>query len=131
MAASLDTNLLLRLVLGDVPEQYVVVRDLITAPGAHYRISSAAIAEMVHALLHHYHFTREQVGTVVHTVLLEPAFDIDRSHIEKTLEAFLKHKALSYMDCFLAEEARVRSDTPLLTFDKDLSRLHTSAQLPK
>jgi len=129
MSASLDTNLLLRLVLRDIPDQYVVVRDLVTAPGARYRVTDTAIAEVVHALLHHYGLTRPQVADIVRAIIWDGAIDAASTFLDAVVALFETHKALSYTDCYLAEEARVSGNTPLLTFDQKLAAGHPAAQL--
>jgi len=129
VAATLDTNLLLRLALRDVPEQYTIVKALVTAPGARYRVTDMAISEMVHTLSHHYALTRPQIADIVRAVILDPSFDTNKDFIENVIECFLDHPALSYIDCYLAEEARVSGNTPLLTFDKKLASQHVTAQL--
>ena len=130
MSATLDTNLLLRLALNDIPEQYGIVKALITAPGAHYRVTDMAISELVHALIHHYSLTREQIAEIVRAIILDPSLDANKDFIEGVIECFLDHPALSYTDCYLAEEARVSGNTPLLTFDKKLAKQHPAAEIP-
>jgi len=129
MPATLDTNLLLRLALHDVPRQYAAVKALVTAPGAHYRVTDTAISEMVHALAHHYCLTREQIADIVRAVILDPSIDTHKDFIEGVIEYFLDHPALSYIDCYLAEEARISGNTPLLTFDKKLAAQHPAAEI--
>jgi len=131
VTASLDTDLLLRLTLRDVPEQYDCVKSLIKAPGARYFVSDLAIAEMVHALQHHYGFTRSQVAEVVRAVLTDPGIEANRALLDPVLSSFVNQPALSYSDCYLAEEARLSGRVPLLTFDRDLARHHPSAQLAR
>ncbi|MDR2975189.1 MAG: PIN domain-containing protein [Propionibacteriaceae bacterium] len=129
MPATLDTNALLRLALRDVPAQYDIVRDLVTAENAHFVVSDTAIAEVVHALMHHYHFSREQVVDIIEAILSEPAFTTSTRLITVTLNQFLHQPKLSYTDCYLAEEAATSRNSPLLTFDKDLAKHHPAAQL--
>jgi len=129
MSATLDTNVLLRLVLRDIPEHYAIVKALVTEPGAHYRVTDMAISETVHALSHHYSLTREQVADIVRAIILDPSLETNRSFIEGVIECFLDHPALSYTDCYLAEEARVSGNVPLLTFDNKLAVQHPAAQI--
>lgn len=129
MPATLDTNLLLRLVLRDVPEQYEVVRDLVTHPGARYRVADAAITEVVHALSYHYALTRKQVAEIVRAIVTDPCIEADKGLLDTVLSQFEAHPAMSYTDCYLAEEARITGNEPLLTFDKKLAKQHRSAQL--
>ena len=129
MPATLDTNLLLRLALRDIPEQYEAVKDLVTRPGARYRASDAAISEFVHALSHHYGLSRPQVAEIVRAVITDPSIEANESLLDSVVSVFEANPALSYMDCYLAEEARVTGNEPLLTFDKQLARHHASATL--
>jgi len=129
MPASLDTNLLLRLVLRDVPHQYQLVRDLIEAPGARFRVTDTAINEAVHALSYHYQMTRHQVAEIVRAIIWDDAIDASSRFLDSVLAMFETHNALSYTDCYLAEEARSTGNTPLLTFDQKLASGHASAQL--
>lgn len=129
MPATLDTNLLLRLVLGDVPEQYQVVRDLVTRAGAHYRVTDTAISEVVHALTHHYDLSRPQVAEIVRALVTDPSIEANKVLLDAAISQFEAHPALSYTDCYLAEEAHMSGNEPLLTFDKKLAKQHASAEL--
>ncbi len=129
MPATLDTNLLLRLVLRDVPEQYEAVRDLVTHPGARYRVADAAITEIVHALTHHYALSRPQVAEIVRALVTDPCIEADKRLLDMVLTQFEAHPAMSYTDCYLAEEARATGNEPLLTFDKKVAKQHASARL--
>jgi len=129
MPASLDTNLLLRLSLRDIPTQYEAVRDLVAAPGARYRVTDAAINEAVHALSYHYQMSRHQVAEIVRAIIWDGAIDASSGFLDAVLTTFETHNALSYTDCYLAEEARNSGNTPLLTFAKKLASGHETAQL--
>jgi predicted nucleic-acid-binding protein len=126
---TLDTNLLLRLVLGDVPGQYQVVRDMVTAPGARYRVTDLAIVEIVHALVHHYGMSRPATAQIVRAIIADTSSECHRRLIETVLDVFVGHPSLSFVDCFLAEEAQASGNVPLLTFDKRLARQHVAAEL--
>ena len=129
VSPTLDTDLLLRLVLGDIPEQYEIVKSLVTAPGALYRVTDTAIAELVHALLHHYRLSRGQVAEIVRALLADPHLDADRGFLAGVVAVFEHRPSLSYTDCYLAEEARSSGNVPLLTFDRKLAAQHDIAQL--
>ncbi|MDR1266029.1 MAG: hypothetical protein LBK42_10845 [Propionibacteriaceae bacterium] len=130
MTATLDTNLVLRLLLRDIPEQYELVRDLVTAPGARYRVTDTVVNETVHALTHHYRLSRHHVAEIVRALLQDGAVEADKAFLDGVIICFVNHPKLSYTDCYLAEEARVSGHVPLLTFDRRLAREHASAQLP-
>jgi len=129
MPATLDTNLLLRLALRDIPEQYELVRDLVTTPGAHYRVTDAAVTEAVHALLHHYGMSRPRVAEIARAIIWDGAIDASSAFLDAVLTLFEARKSLSYTDCYLAEEARASGNVPLLTFDKKLASGHPDAKL--
>ena len=129
MPATLDTNLLLRLALRDVPEQYEAVRDLVTRPGARYRVTDTAINEVAHALTHHYDLSRPQVAQIVRALVTDPSIEANKGLISSVIEQLETHPAMSYTDCYLAEEAHATGNEPLLTFDKKLAKQHPSAQL--
>ena len=129
MATTLDTNLLLRLALRDIPEQYEIVKNLVTAPGAHYKVTDMAISEIVHALAHHYGLARPQIAEIIRAIILDSAIDANADFIEQVIHCFVSHPALSYVDCYLAEEARAAGNVPLLTFDERLASQHDAAMI--
>jgi len=129
--ASLDTNMLLRLTLRDIPEQYETVKSLVTAPGARYYVADMAVVEMVHALMHHYGFSRAQVSEVVRAIISDSALETNAVLLESAVACFVAHVSLSFVDCYLAEQARECGNTPLLTFDKKLTSQHVAAQLAR
>jgi len=131
MSATLDTNVVLRLVLRDIPEQYEVVRAMVTARGARYRVTDAVINETVYALIHHYGLSRPQVAEIVRSIIWDPAIEANKDLIESAITLFIEHQALSYTDCYLAEEARISGNVPLFTFDHKLATQHTVAKEPK
>jgi predicted nucleic-acid-binding protein len=87
VTATLDTNLLLRLALRDVDQQYEMVRDLVTRPGARYRVTDMSVNELVFALTHHYAMSRVQVAAIAQALLSDAAieanagFQIGRAHV--------------------------------------------------
>jgi len=129
MTATLDTNLLLRLALRDIPEQYIAVRDLVTAPGARYRVTDTSVAEVVHALLHHYAMSRPQAAEIARAIIWDGAIEASSPFLDAVLTLFTTRNGLSFTDCYLAEEARASGNVPLLTFDKKLAAGHPDAEL--
>jgi len=130
MPASLDTNVLLRLALRDIPSQYAIAQGLITTSGARYRVADIAIDEMVHALTYHYAMTRPQVAAIVRAIIWDVAIDTSSTFLDAVLTLFEANKHLSFTDCYLAEDARASGNAPLLTFDKKLAASHPAAELP-
>jgi predicted nucleic acid-binding protein len=129
VTATLDTNLLLRLALRDVEEQYEAVRDLVTRPGDRYRVTDMSVNELVFALTRHYAMSRSQVATIVRALLSDGAIEAHAGLLDRVLDCWVAHPSLSYTDCHLAEEAAASGNTPLLTFDKKLANQHPAALL--
>lgn len=126
---SLDTNVLLRLLLGDIPSQHNAVKRLFTEVSGQFSVADTAIIELVFALRRHYDFTRQQVADAI-TGLLQLR-EINCNHIlfEKALSIYLEHPALSFEDACLATYATLNNAEPLWTFDKKLANQASSAEL--
>ena len=128
---SLDTNVLLRLSLKDIPAQFELAKRLVQTPGKKFAISDTAIIEYVFVLERHYGFTRDQIAEMVTALMSRGNFACNRTVLPFALKAWQHNQALSFEDCYLAEIARVQGATPLWTFDKTLARKHPAAQILK
>lgn len=121
MTGSLDTNILLRLILDDVPEQSVVVENLLKN-GKVFDIADASLFEMVYVLEKLYKINREQVAKTVLTLVRNNKFNCNRKLFELTMPMYIKEPKLSIIDCALTNYAKLNSATPLFTFDVALSK---------
>jgi predicted nucleic-acid-binding protein len=126
---SLDTNVLMRFVLQDVPQQYKQAKDLLSNKSRRYFVSDVMIFEFIYGLETHYQFSREQISDVVKGLLTREGINCNREVIRMTLSSYVEHKALSYADCYFAASARFMNATPLWTFDKDLAKKIPEAEL--
>lgn len=122
---SADANVLLRLLLNDVPPQHTDALALV-ARGA-LRVSDVAVAETVFVLGRHYELTRGQVCGLICRLLRQPQI-LATGAVLAALEVYAEHPKLSFEDCLLVEHARRDEAEPLWTFDKKLAN-QTSAQL--
>jgi predicted nucleic-acid-binding protein len=118
---SLDTNILLRLLLDDVPEQTVVV-DRMLKRGSRFDIADIALIELIFVLEKVYHFERSHVCENVLSITHNEQFNCNRSLFEYALSLYSAHPKLSIIDCVLLVYARLNQKTPLYTFDKELIR---------
>jgi predicted nucleic-acid-binding protein len=57
-SGSLDTNVLLRLLLNDIPEQHESAKGLFKQAGGNLSVADTAIIELAFALHGHYDFSR-------------------------------------------------------------------------
>jgi predicted nucleic-acid-binding protein len=128
---SLDTNVLLRLLLGDIPSQHNSVKRLFTEVSGQFSVADTAVIELVFALQRHYGFTRRQVAEAVTGLMQLSEINCNRTLFEKALSMFLEHPALSFEDTCLATYATLSNAEPLWTFDKKLANQTSSAELVK
>lgn len=126
--ASLDTNCLLRWLLWDLPDQAVAV-DKALCGDRKYDVADAAVIEMVFVLEKVYSLPRTIIRDFVLVILSRREINSNKVLFNVVIEDYVKHPALSFMDCFLAGLAELSGAIPLLTFDKKLAHQLDSAEL--
>jgi predicted nucleic-acid-binding protein len=126
---SLDTNILLRLMLADVSAQYDAAKKLVQRKGKRYFVSDAAIVEFIFVLERHYGFSRQQGAEMTRGLLSIKKLDCNRELILEALGYYAKYKSLSFEDCYLTASAKTMNASPLWTFDKDLVKMVPDAVL--
>lgn len=126
----LDTNVLLRFVLGDVLEQVVAVDTLLAKKGV-FEVADVAVIEMVYVLEKVLLFSREEVCEKVYGVIRNQQFLCNRKLFESVLPMYILEQKLSFNDCALATYAYINKSIPLYTFDKELAKRVDSAVLLK
>lgn len=122
VAGSLDTNVLLRYVLHDIPQQSKMI-DTMLAQGAVYAVEDSALFEMMYVLEKVYLLDRYAVAENVYAIIRSNSFRSQAAFFEMMLPLYIKEHALSVIDCALLVYARFHTITPLKTFDKDIVRL--------
>ena len=118
--ASLDTNILLRLVLGDVPKQTLLAEELIKK-SAVLNVADIVIIEVVFVLEKIYKLSRKEVVESVYAIIRHPKINCNRKLFELTLPIYSTNAKLSIVDCALTQYAILNNATPLHTFDKALA----------
>ena len=126
---SLDTNVLLRLMLQDGEQQARAAKNLVFSGKARFFVSDTAIVEFVFVLERHYSFTREQTAYTVESMLTIKSIDCNSDRIYKTLRLFTENSSLSFEDCYLAASAEDMNADPLWTFDVKLAKKIPAAKL--
>lgn len=129
IAGSLDTNVLLRLLLQDVPDQHDAVVDLLSRTNGQFEVADTAIIEVVFVLERHYGFTRDAVAEDVGSLITLPQLNCNRDLFERALPLYTVHPALSFEDCCLSIYAELQAAAPLWTFDKKLASQAAGARL--
>jgi predicted nucleic-acid-binding protein len=125
---SLDTNCLLRWLLGDIPEQTELVTALVNS-GENFAVADVALIETVFVLEKLKKINRETIGKAVTAIIENNAIICNRELFIEILPVYTNHPKLSFVDCYLEVLARKTGVAPLLTFDKNLANQLSGAQL--
>jgi len=128
-AGSLDTNVLLRLLLNDIPEQRTSAKRLLEQTSKQFAVADTVIIELVFALDRYYSFNRLQIAETVDGLMRLNEINCNRALFVEALPLFTGHPSLSFEDCCLAVYARLYDAEPLWTFDKKLATQLTTTQL--
>lgn len=118
---SLDTNTLLRLVLGDVAAQSTAV-DVLLAQSSVLDVADIAIIEMVFVLEKVYMMPRTDIVSSITAIIRHPKIRCNQKLFERTLADYLKQTKLSIVDCALVHYAVINDAAPLYTFDQALAK---------
>lgn len=121
LSGSLDTNAVLRLVLGDRPEQAHVVKNLLEH-SSQMTMVDAVVFEMIYVMESLYKLTRDQITQNVFALIRHPKINCNRRLFELTLPIYIEHSKLSIVDCALTQYAVLNKTTPVFTFDKELAK---------
>jgi predicted nucleic-acid-binding protein len=120
MAASLDTNCLLRWLLGDVPAQTGAVTKLL-ASSETFLVADAAIIEVIFVLEKVKKIDRALIQKAVLAIMAQANIKCSREVFEETMPVYVSHPKLSVTDCYLSVLAKRDKALPLYTFDRKLS----------
>lgn len=128
-AGSLDANVLLRLLLNDIPDQHTAVEALFQKARGQFAVADTAIIEVAFVLERHYTFSRSAIAEAVDGLMSLTEINCNRTLFERALQLFTKNSSLSFEDCCLATYAEIDNAKPLWTFDQKLAKQASSANL--
>lgn len=117
---SLDTNIILRVILGDVEEQCLKIQDLFMRMNVDYNVADLAVTEAVY-VLQDQGCTREQVVGGLRRFFGMPRVNANFNLFDRVFPMYLEHPKLSFNDCCLAVYAELNEAEPLWTFDRKLA----------
>jgi len=120
-----DTNVVLRYLLKDVPEQYAQAEkffeDVRTAKTKAV-VLEGVLVECVHILLKFYQVPKRVAAeSLVGLLQYKGMANKDKAELVDALQTFA-HQSMDIVDCLLLAKAR-HGKGRLLSFDKDLNRL--------
>jgi len=126
---SFDTNVLLRLLLNDIPEQHTATKKLLGEANYQFAIADTAIIELVFVLDRYYGFRRSQTVEAVEGLMKLKEINCNRVLFDIAMPIYIKHPGLSFEDCCLSVYALLDDAEPLWTFDKKLAIQAPNARL--
>lgn len=115
---SLDTNLVLRFLLNDLPEQAKKVENLVLNNQVY--VTEVVIIETVYVLEKIFQIPRQDIARLVGDFFNFPNLATNRDFLPEVISLYRDHPALSVVDCYVAIESTTR-DNQLATFDKRLA----------
>lgn len=121
---SVDTNILLRYVLQDVPHQYELARMLLEeSPPKDLMVADATIFEMVWILSGNtWKLDRTLIAKMLKHIIHLPQVSCQNGLFEKVLSLYVVNPGLSFIDIYLSLRSQLDNAVPLLTFDQKLAK---------
>ena len=116
---SLDTNVVLRLILNDVPEQST--RAQLFVAGSPCYVTDVVVSEVVFVLERVYRLERSRICRSLASFFRLETVAYNEPLIRKVLAMYLASRPLSFADCYSAAEAGLYKNE-LVTFDRALIR---------
>lgn len=114
---SLDTNVVLRYLLNDIPRQSNKSKTIII--GSTSYITDVVAVEIIFVLEKVIGMERSDIVKLVKTFLSLPNLIYNDYFLDQSLDLYGANKTLSIVDCYAATEAKVYGNS-LVTFDKQL-----------
>jgi len=126
--AGLDTNCVLRWLLGDVPEHTALVTNLINSD-EDFAIEDAVLIETAFVLEKLKKISRESIEKALMAVIKRDNILCNKDIFLEILPIYSSHSKLSFVDCYLEAVARKTGNTPLWTFDQKLANQLSGSKL--
>jgi predicted nucleic-acid-binding protein len=124
---AVDTNVLVRLITGDDPEQ-IRVAEAFVSKGAW--VSLLALAESAWVLSAVYERSASEIATAIEMLLSHVHLTVQDADVAQiALDDFKRRPTLGFSDCLLVAIARKAGHIPLGTFDRTVARLEGTHRL--
>ena len=114
---SLDTNVVLRLLLGDVSQQAERSSTLLRKTRCY--LTDAVAVEVIYVLEKVYKYPRSRIILFLRKLLTIDNLRCSEFVLVEVLDLYQKQQTLSIIDCYAAVEAEITNNR-LATFDKKL-----------
>jgi predicted nucleic-acid-binding protein len=122
----IDTNLLLRLIVGDDSRQAVTARDFLrhhcSADEPGY-VCHIVLVEMVWTLAKAYGYSRERIAAAIDQILETAQLDVESSNDVAAAVNEYRRGAADFADCLLVRVNAAAGCTQTVTFDRKAAKL--------
>jgi predicted nucleic-acid-binding protein len=122
----IDTNLLLRLIVGDEPKQAVMAREFLRGrcsadePGY---VCHIVLVELVWTLARAYGYPRERIAAAIEQILETAQLDVEYSGDVAAAVKDYRRGAADFADCLLVRVNAATGCTHTVTFDRKAAKL--------
>ena len=124
MTAFVDTNVLVRHLTGDPPEQAARATRLLSRAGQ-LLLPDLVLAEVVYVLESFYEVPRPRVAELARAIIAFGAIEVaDEPTLLRALEIYELHR-LDFADAYLVAEAEISGVNAVASFDKAIERVPT------
>lgn len=128
MSAFLDTNILVRHLTGDPPEQAARATKFL-AEADELLLADLVVAEVVYVLESFYEVPRPRVAELVRAIIAFPAMVVlDPAVLLRTLEVY-ETERLDFAEAYLVAQAERSGAGMVASFDKAIDRVATVRRL--
>ncbi|MBE0447384.1 MAG: PIN domain-containing protein [Actinobacteria bacterium] len=121
-----DTNIFIRLLTEDDPDQAAASKDFISrviAGKVHAYITVAVILEIVWTLSSYYKLSRDDISHKLTLLLNTKKLAIENRDIIEEAAEYYKTTPIDFADCYNAAYAKLIGDAIILSYDKDFDRI--------
>jgi predicted nucleic acid-binding protein len=124
VSAFIDTNVLIRHLTGDPPEQAARVTRLLSRADQ-LLLPDLVVAEVVYVLESVYEVPRPRVAELARAIVAFPAIEVaDEPVLLRALEVYEVHR-LDFADAYLVAEAETAGVNAVVSFDRSIERVPT------
>jgi predicted nucleic-acid-binding protein len=122
----IDTNLLLRLIVGDEPKQAITAREFLSErcsadePGY---VCHIVLVELVWTLARAYGYPRERIAAAIEQILETAQLDVESSSDVAAAVKDYRRGGADFADCLLVRVNAATGCTHTVTFDRRAAKL--------
>ena len=124
---AIDSCLILRILLNDIPEQSEAAIKLLLS-GTDFYVSEAVISEVVYVMGKN-KYKRDSIVERLTTLLHNAMFIYDKKFFDPLFDEYVNHPSLSFEDLIIAKRAEERGCVPVWTFDRKFAKQAKVAKL--